>query len=74
QGTASGANETQTASAEMARIAAELQNLVGQFKYGDSGQRMQPVAQQRKQPRTGAAVALSSRAISKTAESALHER
>jgi hypothetical protein len=55
-------------------MAAELQSLVGQFRYGDSGQRMQPVAQQRKQPRTGAAVALSSHAISQTAESALHER
>ena len=74
KGTASGANDTQTAAAELARMAAELQDLVGRFQYGDSGQPMQPVAQQRKQPRTGAAVALSSRAISKTAESALHER
>jgi len=72
--TSSEAADTQNAAAELSRMANDLQALMLKFKYSDSGVSAQPVAQQRKQPRTGAAVALSSRAISKTAESALHER
>ena len=35
--TAEGATNTQTAAQELARMAAELQGLVGQFKFGGSG-------------------------------------
>jgi methyl-accepting chemotaxis protein len=41
--TSSGANNTQTAAGELSRMAAELQSLVGQFKYGDSGEAAQPL-------------------------------
>jgi hypothetical protein len=56
------------------QVANDLQALMLKFKYSDSGVSAQPVAQQRKQPRTGHTVALSSRSIPKIAESALHER
>ena len=35
--TTEGATNTQTAAQELARMAAELQRLVGQFKFGEEG-------------------------------------
>jgi len=72
--TSSEAADTQNAAAELSRMANDLQALMLKFKYSDSEVSAQPVAQQRKQPRTGHTVALSSRSIPNIAESALHER
>jgi hypothetical protein len=38
QSTASGATQTQAAAQELARLAAEVQSAIGQFKYGNSGE------------------------------------
>jgi len=44
QSTASGANQTQAAAQELARLASELQSAVSRFKYDDAGERTKPAA------------------------------
>jgi hypothetical protein len=45
QSTASGATQTQAAAQELARLATELQIVVGQFKYGEEGAEPRPMSQ-----------------------------
>jgi hypothetical protein len=44
QSTASGSTQTQAAAQELARLAAELENSLNQFKYDDGGQEPKALA------------------------------
>jgi methyl-accepting chemotaxis protein len=73
--TSGGANNTQTAASELSRMAAELQSLVGQFKYGDAGEAAQSLTDRERESRKAAyhSAARLSHSMHKAAGASVHE-